>query len=323
MPKAATAGAGAFRARSILTSDAALVILGIVIISAAAGALSENFLTYSNFESVTKSQTIIAVMAMGQLLVLITGGIDISIGSTFGLAGSITALMLAGGYSPVSAIAVSLAMGLVVGLFTGFVIAKLSIAPFIVTLGVMGIVRGLNYIVADAQSISIANRAFLSLESGRILGVPLPFIIAVAACVITHYFLTCSVLGGRIFAIGGDEDAARMLGVKTGSVKVFCYVVSGFTAAVGGVMSAAKVEAAYPQAGGGYEFEVIASCIVGGTAISGGKGTALAAMLGALFIGLLKNAIVQVNISQYWQQAVNGFAIILVIMISTLLSRRR
>ncbi len=310
-------------ARKIAGSDSALAVFGIVVVSLIATAFAEHFLTLSNFGSVTKSQTIIAVMAMGELLVIISGGIDISIGATFGLAGSIAALSLGGGHSPVTAALLALAAGAAVGLVNGLFIAKLNIVPFIVTLGMMGIVRGVIFILTDAQSIYIDNPSFLALESAAPLGVPLPMWIAAAACAAMHAFLAKSVPGGRVYAIGGDEDAARMLGVRTGRVKLFCYIASGLTAAAAGLMSAAKVEAAYPRAGEGYEFEAIAAVIVGGAAITGGKGSAPAAMLGALFIGMLKNAIIQMDVSQYWQQTVNGFAVILVIMLSSLLSRKR
>lgn len=315
--------AAAGLARKIATSDSALAVLGIVVVSVAAAAITDHFLSLSNLASVTKSQAVIAVMAMGELLVIISGGIDISIGATFGLAGSVAALAMANGSPPYAAAVLALACGAAVGLLNGLLIAGLGIVPFIVTLGTMGIVRGLIFILADAQSIYIDNAAFLALDRAAPAGVPLPILIAAAACLAMHFFLSGSVLGGRVYAIGGDEGAAGMLGVRTGRVKLFCYVASGVAAAAAGLMSAAKVEAAYPRAGEGYEFEAIAAVIVGGAAIAGGKGSALAAMLGALFIGVLKNAIIQMDISQYWQQTVNGVAVILVIMLSTLLSRRR
>ena len=311
------------RARSALTSDASLVTLGLVLVSGTAWAFSDHFMRLSNLESVAKSSTIIAVMAMGELLVVITGGIDISIGSTFGLAGGIAALALAAGHSPAVAVLAGLAAGLAIGLANGLLAAKLRIAPFIATLGTMGIVRGLNFIIADAQSVYIDHPAFLRLESGSLLGVPVPILLALAGCAATHALLSCSVVGGRIYAVGGEEEAARMLGVDTGGVKLFVYAAAGFAAALGGLMSAAKVEAAYPRAGEGYEFEVIAAVIVGGANIAGGRGSAPAAVLGALFIGVLKNAIIQMDISQFWQQAANGIAIIVVIAISALLAKRR
>ncbi|MDR1612158.1 MAG: ABC transporter permease [Planctomycetota bacterium] len=305
------------------TSDSALAVFGIVVVSLVATAFGEHFLSFSNFESVVKSQSIIAVMAMGELLVIIPGGIDISIGATFGLAGSAAALSLGAGHSPLTAALIALACGAAVGLANGFFVAKLNIVPFIVTLGMMGIVRGLIFILTDAQSIYIDNPPFLAVDRIVVAWIPLPIWIAAAACIFMHILLSRSVLGGRAYAVGGDEEAARMLGVKTGRVKMFCYVVSGLAAAAAGLMSAAKVEAAYPRAGEGYEFEAIAAVIVGGASITGGKGSAPAAALGALFIGILKNAIIQMDISQYWQQTVNGFAVILVIMLSALISGRR
>ncbi|MCC8180774.1 MAG: ribose ABC transporter permease, partial [Planctomycetes bacterium] len=187
MPTCKSGPSGFFRA--IAASDASLAIIGVALVAIIATAFSEHFLTYSNLKSVTKSSTIIAVMAMGELLVIISGGIDISIGSTFGLAGTIAALLLADGQSVLVAGCAALAAGAAVGLINGLFIAKLNIVPFIVTLGMMGIVRGLNFIIADAQSIYLDSPAFLLLEQGHFLGIPLPICIAIAACVITHIFL--------------------------------------------------------------------------------------------------------------------------------------
>lgn len=309
--------------RSWLSSDVALVSFGIILVMAVPSYYSENFLTVSNLESVINGQSIIAIMAVGQLLAVLIAGIDISVGATFGLAGTVAAIMMSNGYGVFAAAVAALVVGTLAGAITGFIISTLRIAPFIATLGMMGILRGTNLIITGAQSMSVENKSFLLLYNTQIGWFSLPVVLMLAIAVIAHLFLIATVPGGRIFAMGGDEEGARMLGVNVGGMKVFVYAVCGFLAAFGGLIGMSKVEATYPWAGQGYEFEVIASVLVGGAAMQGGRGSVAASILGAMFIGLLKSAILQMDISQYWQQAVNGLAIIVVIMISSLLSRRR
>jgi ribose transport system permease protein len=256
-------------------------------------------------------------MAIGELFVILLGGIDISIGAIFGIAGTVSSMLLAAQVPVALCILASIACGALVGLANGVLVARLKMAPFIVTLGTMGIVRGVNLILTGATSIGISNTSFLALDAGALFFIPLPLILLVVFFIGSDVFLKRTVMGSRIYAIGGDEDAARMLGIKVENVKVLVYVLCGTLAAIGGVIGAAKVSASYPLAGSGYEFEVIAAVIVGGALMEGGKGTVLCSILGAIFIGMLKNCILQLGVSQYWQQALSGFAIIFVLIIST------
>ena len=181
--------------------------------------------------------------------------------------------------------------------------------------------RGLSYILTGTTSISIENSSFLAIDSSTLFFIPVPVLLLVVFYLGSSVFLNKTVIGSRIYAVGGDEHAARVLGLPVGSIKIFVYTLSGSLAAVGGIMGASKVSSSYPLAGSGYEFEVIAAVIIGGALMEGGKGTVLGVILGAIFIGILKNSIVQVGISQYWQQAVSGFAIIFVLMMSIIVSK--
>lgn len=307
--------AGSFK--KMMTQDAFRVLLGIFLVMIVTSVFSPYFLTFSNLGSVMRSQAIIGIMAIGELLVILLGAIDISIGSVYGIAGTVSALLLIAKMPLAVCVLASVACGALVGLVNGLLIARLRMAPFIVTLGTMGIVRGVNLILTGATSQSIADPAFLAIDAGSLLFIPLPLILLFLFFAAADIFLKRSVTGGRIYAIGGDENAARLLGINVEGLKILAYVLCGTLAAVGGVIGASKVSASYPLAGSGYEFEVIAAVIIGGTLMSGGKGTALCAVLGAVFIGILKNGILQLGISQYWQQALSGFAIIFVLIIST------
>jgi ribose transport system permease protein len=309
------------RMKSLFSMDAARVLLGIFLVIVVTPIFSRYFLTFSNLGSVLRSQAIIGIMAIGQLLVILMGGIDISIGSVYGIAGTVSALLLIAKVPLAVCILASIACGVLVGLLNGLLIARLRMAPFIVTLGTMGIVRGVNLILTGATSQSISDPSFLGIDAGSLLLIPLPLVMLAVVFAMADIFLKGSVLGGRIYAIGGDENAARMLGIDVERIKILAYVLCGILAAVGGVIGASKVAASYPLAGSGYEFEVIAAVIIGGALMSGGKGTALCSILGAVFIGLLKNSILQLGISQYWQQALSGFAIIFVLIISTRVAR--
>lgn len=303
--------------RKALSYDATRVLLGTLLVMIVTSIFSPYFLTVSNISSVLRSQAIIGIMAIGELFVILLGGIDISIGAIFGIAGTVSSLLLAAQVPVALCILVSIACGALVGLANGVLVARLKMAPFIVTLGTMGIVRGVNLILTGAQSMGISNKAFLALDAGALLFIPVPLILLALFFVGSDIFLKGTVLGSRIYAIGGDEDAARMLGIKVERVKVLVFVLCGTLAAVGGVIGAAKVSASYPLAGSGYEFEVIAAVIIGGALMEGGKGTVLCSILGAIFIGMLKNCILQLGVSQYWQQALSGFAIIFVLILST------
>ncbi len=311
------------RLKKLMALDAMRVLMGILFVILATSIFSRYFLTFSNIGSVLKSQAIIGIMAIGELFVILLGGIDISIGAVYGIAGTLSALLLDAGLPAALCVPLAIACGILIGWVNGMLVARLRMAPFIVTLGTMGIVRGVNLILTGATSRSISDPSFLAIDAGSILFIPLPLLLLLAFFILSDIFLKETVLGGRLYAIGGDENAARMLGIDVKGIKLTAYMLCGALAAVGGVIGASKVSASYPLAGNGYEFEVIAAVIVGGALMSGGKGTVLGAVLGAIFIGILKNSILQLGISQYWQQALSGFAIIFVLIVSTRVARVR
>jgi ribose transport system permease protein len=308
---------------SLARFESGRVLISIVIVVAAMAILSDNFLTLSNLTSVLSNQSIIGVIVIGELLTLLTGGIDISVGSVFGFAGTIAAVLLARSVPAGLCMILGVAGGLVVGFLNGILITRVRITPFIVTLGMLGVVRGCNFILTGAKAVNISNAAYLFLDAGTPLFIPMPILVLLFIGILAHVFLKRTVTGGRIYAVGGDEQAARMLGMKVQNIKLLVYTLSGTLAAIAGVEGAAKVTSSYPLAGTGYEFDVIAAVIIGGALMEGGKGTVLGSILGAIFIGILRNSIVLLGVSPYWQQASSGLVIIAVIMASSILARSR
>jgi ribose transport system permease protein len=312
----------AFR-ESLGRFESTRVLISLVIVTVVMAALSENFFTFSNLSSVLSNQSIIGVMVIGELLVLLTGGIDISVGSVFGLSGTIAAVLLSQSVPALWCILLGTASGLVVGVLNGLFITRVRVTPFIVTLGMLGVVRGVTFMLTGAKAVHISDTAYLFLDAGRFLFIPAPILILVILGILFDVGLKRTVIGGRIYAVGGDEQAAMMLGMKVANIKLLVYTLSGVLAAFAGVLGAAKVSSSTPLAGTGYEFDVIAAVIIGGALMEGGKGTVLGSVLGAVFIGILRNSIVLLGVSPYWQQASSGLVIIAVIMASSLLARSR
>jgi ribose transport system permease protein len=317
-----SASGNTFR-RGLSRFESIRVLISIVIVVAAMAFLSDKFLTLSNLKSVLSNQSIIGVIVIGELLVLLTGGIDISVGSVFGFAGTVAAVLLARSWPAGVCMILGVAGGLVVGFLNGMLITRVRITPFIVTLGMLGVVRGCSFILTGAKAVNIANAAYLFLDTGAPLFIPMPILILAAIGILVDMLLKRTVIGGRIYAVGGDEQAAIMLGMKVQNIKLLVYTLSGTLAGVAGVVGAAKVTSSYPLAGTGYEFDVIAAVIIGGALMEGGKGTVLGSILGAVFIGILRNGIVLLGVSPYWQQASSGLVIIAVIMASSILARSR
>lgn len=305
----------------MLKSGTIRVFVSVIIIIIPMSIFSDKFLSISNLSTILRNQSIYGVMAIGMLMVILTVGIDLSAGSIYGLTGTICALCLLNGFSILISIILSILGGAILGFINGLFVAKVKLAPFIATLGMLGIARGLNYIFTGSKAVIINNEDFIFIGTGSLGIVPVAVIIVTIIILIFFIILNNTIFGRRIYAIGGSEESAILAGINVDTVKILIYTLAGSLYAVGGIIGAAKVASSYPLAGTGYEFEVIAACVIGGTALSGGKGTVVGVILGAIFIGVLKNSIIMLGISHYWQQAVNGFIIIAIVAISSFLSR--
>jgi ribose transport system permease protein len=287
---------------------------------------TDTFLTSTNIFNILRAFSWIALSAFGQGMVIITAGIDLSVGSVMALSGLVSAMLLVRGVPVPIAVLGGLVTGFLVGLANGLMVTKGKLQPFIATLGTYLMGRGLCYGLTGGWPVRSLPASFRFLGQHDIpvgnLGVPLPLIFTLVFAVITSLFLTRTVWGYRIYAVGGSETATRLSGISTDNVKIMVYSLCGILTAIGGVLMTARLGVAAPTAAVGYELDVIAAVVVGGTSLMGGEGTILGVLIGAAVMQVLRNGLVLVGVSAYWLQAVQGLVIVTTIMIDQLRKRR-
>jgi ribose transport system permease protein len=299
------------------------VVLAVILLSAILAVSSEAFLTTANLFSVMRAFSLTAIMAVGQTIVILTAGIDLSVGSIMGLSGLFTAMMIRDGYSVELAVLAGLLTGSGVGLCNGLMITKLRLPPFIATLGTLSMGRGLMYWITHGWPVTLSfEHPFLSLGQGYVGPIPVPVIVMLALYIAAAIFLSRTSIGRYIYAVGGNEQAARFSGIRVNSVKVLVYTISGFCCAISGLILLARMVSAQPMAGLGYELPVIAACAIGGTSLMGGEGTILGTLMGAALMGILQNGMVLVGIDTYAQQAVTGAVIVIAVTLDQWRQRR-
>ncbi|MHC5025056.1 MAG: ABC transporter permease, partial [Planctomycetota bacterium] len=250
------------------------------------------------------------VLASGMTMVILSRGIDLSVGSVVALAGVVGADLVARGLPVPVAAAVTIGVGALVGLVNGASVVFLRVAPFIATLATMTAARGLAYLYTDGVSVGNLPGSFTVWGNGRLGPVPIPVIVAAAVVVITAVLLGRTVFGRRLYALGGNEEAARLSGVRVGRMKLAVYTAMGVLAALGGLLLAARLGAGDPKAGQLFELTAIAAVVVGGTSLTGGRGGVWGTVLGALIIGVLDNGLVLMDVSAFWQMVVKGLVIL-------------
>ena len=271
---------------------------------------SKYFFTKNNLLTVCLQTSIIVIIAIGQTYVIITSGIDLSIGSNIALAGITTSMALISGLPIPIAIVIGLLSGTLVGALNGIVIVYGKLPPFIVTLGTMSIVRGVALVLTGGIPISGLPKAFKFIGSGKLLGIPVAALIMLVLVLIFGFILSKTRLGRYIYATGSNYDATKLSGVNTNIVLISVYIVSGFLASCAGVILAARIASGQPTAGTGYELDAVASSVIGGTSLLGGEGIVSGTAIGAFVIGVLRNGLNLLNISAFWQQIVIGCVII-------------
>ena len=265
-------------------------------------------------------------ISVGMTLVVLTAGIDLSVGSVLALCGAITAGLLKNGieipssntyigFTILGAIFSGLLVGSLLGFINGWTITKFKLPPFVATLAMLTIARGLTMLWTKGFPISGLGETFAWLGSGWFLGIPLPVWISGIIVFITAVITKKTKVGRYIYAIGGNENASILSGIDINKVKVTVYMIAGALAAVGGVLVSARLDAAQPNAGTGYELDSIAAVVIGGTSLSGGRGSVLGTVLGAVIIGVLNNGLVLLNVSPFWQQVVKGLVILIAVII--------
>ncbi|GAB1534472.1 ribose ABC transporter permease [Geovibrio sp. ADMFC3] len=298
-------------------------LLGLLILAVIVSLLSPRFLTLSNILNVLRQTSINAVMAAGMTFVILTGGIDLSVGSILAICGAVAAFMIANGFDPYISIATTLLLGTVLGAFAGVIITKGKVQPFIATLVAMTLLRGATLVFTDGRPISTgfdeASDIFSWFGTGYILGVPVPVFIMLLVFAVSYYILKYTRFGRYVYAVGGNEEASRLSGVRVNRVKTAVYAISGLLSALAGIIITARLSSAQPTAGAGYELDAIAAVVLGGTSLAGGVGTIFGTLIGALIIGILNNALNLMNVSSYYQMIAKGA----VILIAVLMDRKK
>jgi ribose/xylose/arabinose/galactoside ABC-type transport system permease subunit len=274
-----------------------------------------NFLSERNLTAILFQYSIIGFLALGQLLVIITGGIDLSQGSVVALTSVVTSVVMAR-YGILPAVFMGLFVATALGLISGILVSRTKMPPFIVTLGMLGIARGLAMMIANAKPVPIKSEAFAFIGKGTILGIPLSAVLLVIACIILQWFLTQRRLGRYVYAVGSSEDCTILSGVNVNRVKLFVYIFSAFMAAVGGLIWSARLSSGSPIGGSNYEMESIAAVVVGGGDLFGGQGSVLGTFSGVLIFGLINSMLNLAGISPFWQGALKGILILLAVSFS-------
>ncbi|WP_075293056.1 ABC transporter permease [Pararhizobium arenae] len=290
-----------------------LVFVGICVLFTS---LNQYFFTWNNWLNLLRQSSINGILAIGVTFVILAKGIDLSVGSIMALAGMVAAnLVTTGNESPILfAIVAALGTGAVLGLANGALIARINVPPFVATLGMLSMARGLTLIYSDGRPIANLSAPMKWIGSGNVLGMPVPVLIFFAVFVIGWITLSRTTFGRYIYAVGGNEKAARTSGISTRTITASTYVISGLLAGLGGLVLTARTTAALPQAGIGYELDAIAAVVIGGTSLSGGRGSLVGTLFGALIIGTINNGMDLMGVSSYYQQLLKGAIIVLAVI---------
>ena len=277
-----------------------------------------NFGTVSNLFNVARSISISAILAAGMTLVIITTGIDLSVGSTIAVSGCVAVLAARAGLNPILAVILGMFIGAVIGLINGVLVAYCKLAAFIVTLGTMTFMRGLAYTITGGLPIVDNNLSFRAIGNGYIFNIPIPFIIMIIVYLVIWVVLDKTKYGSHVYAVGGNAEAARLAGINVKAVLLSVYVIAGVCAGLAGCIFAARVVSAQPTAGDGYEMDAIAAAVLGGTALAGGKGKISGTFIGAVIFGVLTTGLVLMNVPFFTQQRIKGVVIIVAVLIDGL-----
>ena len=311
------------KARTFIALIAVLVFFSIA---------APNFLSTANLILMSKHVALNAFLAMGMTFVIITGGIDLSVGSIVGLCGMVAGYLVLNGidlqigytiyFNVVEIALITLAVGILIGAVNGLLITRLNVAPFIATLGVLYVARGLALLSSDGRTFpnlagkpELGTTGFGFLGAGRLLGLPVAIWILIVVALAAAYLAKYTPLGRHIFAVGGNERASRISGVRVNMVKMFVYMFSGFCAAIVGLIISSELMASHPATGESFELNAIAAAVLGGTSMSGGRGTIGGTIVGAFVIGILSDGLVMMGVSSFWQMVIKGLVIIVAVVV--------
>lgn len=322
--------------RGFFSSQSAYVLVALLAVILMMSLASPNFLTPGNISNIARNFTFIAIATLGITLVIITGGIDLSVGSTMAMTATVTSLVMNGlndaqiqpftGFSLLVSVGAGLAVAALIGLINGLSIAWLKLSPFVTTLASLSIVRGLTYVLTQGRGSypkGPDKQIFIDITAGKVFGyVPLPFLYLLALALLMYIVLNHTAWGRHIFAIGGNEQAGRMTGVKVDRIKVQVYIISALAAGLNGIIISGWLGSAPANLATSYELTIIAAAVIGGANLAGGVGGAAGAIIGCLLIEVIRNGLILAGIDPYWQLTLVGFIILAAVLVDRLRSLR-
>lgn len=274
---------------------------------------SEYFFTFENLTNIVRQISIVGISTVAMTMVILTGGIDLSVGAILALSSVTLAKMLSGGVNMYLAIGVTLVGGIAMGLINGFLINKIKISPLISTLGTMTIFRGIAYIVTGGLPVYGFPKEFSFIGQGYIGSIPVPIFILAGVYIIGFVILYCTKFGVHVYGIGGSEKASLLSGVKVNLVKYKVYAISGLLASLAGVVSLSRINSGLPNTGSSFELDVVTAVVLGGISVNGGSGKLSGVIIGCLIIGILSNGMILLNIGEYYQMVVKGLVLLIAV----------
>lgn len=274
---------------------------------------TQYFFTFENITNILRQISIVGISTVAMTMVIITGGIDLSVGSMLALSSIVLAKMMTSGVSMYIAIPITLGVGIIMGFINGFLINKVKISPLISTLGTMTMYRGMTYIITGGLPVYGFEKSFSFIGQGYIGNIPVPIFILAGVYIVGFVVLYMTKFGTYVYGIGGSEKASILSGVKVNSVKYKVYAISGFLAALAGVVSLSRINSGVPNTGTGFELDVVTAVVLGGISVNGGSGKLSGVIIGCLIIGILSNGMILLNIGEYYQMVVKGLVLLIAV----------
>ena len=301
-------------------------LIALILMITAFGLFADGFFTVGNCRTVLMQISVNACLSVGMTLVILTGGIDLSVGAVLAFSGAIMAgflksgleiegLNLYVGVTVLGAVCAGMLVGACLGLFNGLMITRFKVPPFVATLAMLTIARGATKLYTGGEAITGLGDSFAQIGSGRLMGIPNQALIAALIVGVTALLLRRTRFGRHVYAVGGNEEAAKLSGLNVNRIKLKVYSIAGALSAVGALILTSKLNSATPVAGEGYELDSIAAVVIGGTSLSGGRGSVFGTVLGALIIGVLNSGLVIMGVDPFWQKVIKGFVILLAVVI--------
>lgn len=291
--------------------------IGLILLVVVISIMNSAFLDLSNLLNLLRQVSINGLIAFGMTFVILTGGIDLSVGSILALSSAFTAILITSGMDPIVALIVGVLGGFVLGVMNGVLVTFGSMAPFIATLATMTIFRGLTLVVTDGNPITNLGDSYLFqlFGKGYFFGIPVPAVTMIIVFIVLAIILQKTTFGRHTYAIGGNEVASKISGIKVNRVKILIYGISGLMSALAGAILTSRLNSAQPTAGTSYELDAIAAVVLGGTSLTGGKGRIVGTLIGVLIIGVLNNGLNLLGVSSFYQQVVKGVVILIAVLI--------